>query len=221
MKPVVAIFAHPDDEAFGPSGTLAQFAKERDVYIICVTDGSEGLNSGDKTRELSEMRKEELLASAKLLGIKKVFFLGYKDGSLSNNLYHDVAEKIQKILGDLQPECLITYDMRGLSGHLDHIALSFISTYVFEQLSFINELWYFCITKQRRDLVTDYYIYFPPGYKKEEIDKTVNISDVWDLKIQAMQQHASQIHDVEKNLKAYGELPKEENFLVKKRVNSS
>jgi N-acetylglucosamine malate deacetylase 2 len=217
MSPVVAIFAHPDDEAFGPSGTLAQLAKKQDVYIICVTDGSAGINSSSKTQALADIRKEELLASAALLGIKKVFSLDYKDGSLSNKLYHEIAEKIQKILEDLQPERLITYDPRGISGHLDHIAVSFITTYVFEKQKTISELWYFCITEKRRELVKDYYIYFPPGYKKEEIDAVIDVSDVWDLKLQAMQKHESQRHDLEKNLKAYGRLPKEENFLIHKK----
>ncbi|MBP9816108.1 PIG-L family deacetylase [Candidatus Woesebacteria bacterium] len=39
MANIVAIFAHPDDEAFGPGGTLAKLSNEHDVYIICVTSG--------------------------------------------------------------------------------------------------------------------------------------------------------------------------------------
>lgn len=214
MKPVVAVFAHPDDEAFGPSGQLAKFAKERDVYIICVTDGGAGENSGDQTRPLSEIRKEELQASAALLGVKKVIFLDYPDGTLSNNLYHEVAEKIQKHLEELQPEILLTYENRGVSGHLDHIAVSLITSYLFERLEFVHELWYYCVTVKRREKFKNYYIYFPPGYKDEDITKKIAMSDVWDLKIAAMHKHKSQKHDVERVLKGYQELPKEENFII-------
>ena len=42
MKPLVCIFAHPDDEAFGPGGTIAKFAKKRPVYLICATKGESG-----------------------------------------------------------------------------------------------------------------------------------------------------------------------------------
>lgn len=219
MKPVVAVFAHPDDEAFGPGGTLTKFTKERDVYIICVTDGAAGENSGDQTRPLAELRKEELLASSKLLGIKDVIFLGYKDGELSNNLYHDVSEKITVELEKLQPEILLTYENRGVSGHLDHIAISLITTYVFERFDSAKELWYYCITERRRESFKDYFIYFPPGYKREDIDKVVDVSDVWDLKIEAMQKHESQAHDVERILKGYRDLPKEENFIILTKSN--
>jgi len=48
MKPLVCIFAHPDDEAFGPGGTIAKFAKQRPVYLICATKGESGKYKGKK-----------------------------------------------------------------------------------------------------------------------------------------------------------------------------
>src|SRR5215469_5790453 len=102
MKPVVGIFAHPDDEAFGPSGTLAKFAKEgRDVYIICVTRGDAGENHSDDTHALKDIREDELEASAKDLGVKDVIFFDFKDGTLSNNVYHEVAQKLKEKLEQL------------------------------------------------------------------------------------------------------------------------
>ena len=218
MKPVVAVFAHPDDEAFGPSGTLALLAKERDVYIICVTDGAAGMNSSQKTQELSAIRREELLASAKVLGIKEVFFLNYKDGELASNIYHKVAADIQELLERLDPEIVVTYELHGVSGHLDHIAVAFITTFVFEKLSAIQELWYYCVTAKRREAFKEYFIYFPPGYNKEQIDKVFDVTEVWGQKLQAMNKHESQMHDVERILAGYKELPKEENFIIRKRV---
>lgn len=215
MKPVVGIFAHPDDEVFGPGGTMAKFAREgRDVYLICVTDGDAGINSSGIDRDLGEIRKEELLASAEILGFKKVFFLGYKDGSLNNNLYHEVAEKITTILVDLQPELLITFEPRGVSGHIDHVAVSMITSFLFEKLSFVQEVWYYCITEAMRALYPSYFIYFPPGYKASEIEKVVDISSVWEQKEEATHKHASQKHDIETLLGVFLNQPKEEHFLL-------
>jgi N-acetylglucosamine malate deacetylase 2 len=203
MSAVLGIFAHPDDEAFGPGGTLATLAKEHDVYLICVTNGDAGINSSKKTKELGEIRREELLASSKIVGVKKVFFLNYKDGSLSHNIYHEIAEKVKDIISDLKPETLLTFEPRGVSGHLDHIAVSMIASYVFEEVDFVKELWYYCITEKARSLHEKYFIYFPPGYKASDISKTVDISAVWDKKVEAINEHESQKHDVDKILAIY------------------
>lgn len=215
MQTIVGIFAHPDDEAFGPSGTLALLSKAKSVYLICVTNGDAATGVADEA--LGKIRQQELHASAKILGIKEVFFLNFLDGSLSNNQYHIIAEKIEEILKKLQPELLITIENRGVSGHLDHIAVSMISSFVFEKLSFVKEIWYHCIDEDMRAKFPPYFIYMPQGYKKEQIDKIIDVSAVWDKKIQAMSQHQSQIKDVDKIEKIEKESPKEEYFLIKKK----
>jgi len=217
MSTVVGIFAHPDDEAFFTGGTIATLAKDHDVYTICITNGDAGENSSDKKGDIADIRREELQESGKTLGVRDTFFLGYKDGTLSNNLYHEIAEKIKKILEKLEPEILITFEMRGISGHLDHVATSLITTYVFNQAPFTKELWYVLSTEQMRESIKDYYIYWPPGYKKSEISKVIDIKPVWETKVAAMHKHESQMHDVKKILERLENLPKEENFLIVKK----
>jgi N-acetylglucosamine malate deacetylase 2 len=209
---VLAIFAHPDDEAFGAGGTLAKFTQTDDVYLICVTDG-DNLEGGKK---LGEIRQRELLNSAKILGIKKVFFLHYQDGSLNNNLYHEIAAKLQTYINKLKPQILLTFEIRGISGHLDHIAVSLITTYVFYKNKNIKELWYLIQIKQTTDKIKDYFIYFPPGLSKKDIDKTIDINKFIDIKIKAIKAHQSQAKDIENILKNLKDSPKEENFLVLK-----
>ncbi len=215
MKTIVGIFAHPDDETFGPGGTIAQFAKENNVYLICVTNGDWNVDHLDP--ELGVLRKKELQAAANKLGVKEVIFLEFHDGTLCNNCYHTVANKITEQLEKLHPDLLITLEPRGVSGHLDHIAVSMITSYVFIRLSFIQELWYFCISDAFDQFVQDYFIYFPPGYNKTAIDKVVSVSDVWSQKIAAMHEHQSQKKDIDTISKALSRIPKEEYFLIKKR----
>jgi LmbE family N-acetylglucosaminyl deacetylase len=215
MKTIVGIFAHPDDEAFGPSGTLTLLAKEHNVYLICVTNGDAA--NGKPDPELAKIRKEELEASAKLLGVKKVFFLEFGDGTLCNNVYHEVAEKIKKILTDLQPEQLITIEPKGISGHIDHIFVSMISSFIFQRTDFIKEIWYVCSPKEITKLIKDYFIYFPEGYDIEDIEKVIDVSSVWEIKKQAMLIHESQRKDAENILKRADLFPKNEYFLVKKK----
>lgn len=214
MKTLVCIFAHPDDEAFGPGGTIAKLSKRYDVYILCATKGEAGINSKNKEKAIAAIREKELVKSAKILGVKKVYFLGFEDGTLSNNLYHKLAEKIKEKLLELRPETIMTDEPRGVSGHIDHIVVSMATTFVFYQLPFLKTLWYYCLSERARAKVKNYFIYFPPGYKKSEIDKIVSIKDVWATKVKAMYAHQSQKHDIEKVLHNQKTLPRKEYFLV-------
>lgn len=217
MKTIVGVFAHPDDETFGPGGTLATFAQKRDqVYIICATNGETATGKLDK--KLGQERREELKKSAKILGIKKVFFLNFQDGTLSNNLYQPVAKKIKKILLDLKPDILITFEPHGVSGHIDHIFMSMVTQFLFPDIKSAKKLMMSCLPfKRTLNMHGKYFVYFPYGYTDEEIDEVVDISGIWDKKIEAMHQHVSQLADVKRILAQSKNFPKKEYFLVEEK----
>ena len=162
-KTVLCVIAHPDDEAFGPSGTLAKLAKIHDVHIVCVTDGESDPKFHPQGGNLATIRRDELQASAKVIGAKHVYFLGFKDGSLCNNLYHDVAEKLSNLCAQITPALLITTELRGVSGHLDHVAVSMITSYVYRQNRSIDAIWYNCISKSSSNLMKNYFVFFSGG----------------------------------------------------------
>lgn len=221
MKTIVAIFAHPDDEAMGPAGTIAKLAKTHDVHIICVTNGDAAGKTPEEKEAIAEIRKEELRKSAKILGVKEIHFLEYHDGELCNNMYHKLAEQIQKKLEAMRPKVVVTFEHRGVSGHIDHIVVSFVTTFVTCRLSFVKKTMYYCLNKRRREQITDYFIYYPKGYEENEIDEVVDISEEWEQKVKAMYCHQSQMHDVERVHKQLSELPKIECFLVKEKIPNS
>jgi LmbE family N-acetylglucosaminyl deacetylase len=209
MSEIVAIFAHPDDESFGPGGTIAKFAKTNNVYLICVT-------SGDKAGEPT-VREQELKDASALLGIKKVYFLRFADGELCNDIYHEIADACQKLLEEIKPQKLLTFEMRGVTGHIDHVATSMITTYLFYKLQYVSELWYYCISNIYRSMIKDYFIYFPSGYEKDEVDEVIDVSDVWNERMQSVLCHGSQEKDMKECFKDLNQLPKEEYFLVKRK----
>lgn len=218
MGKVCCIFAHPDDET-AAAGTIALLAQHQEVYIICATSGDGGENHlTDKHEMLPLVREDELRASAAVLGVKQVMFLGEIDGEISNSRYHEVAHKIINILEDIQPEILITFEPRGITGHIDHIGLSFIATYVFFHQQSAVKLMYACMPEEQRAHVSklpEYFIYFPPGYKKGDVDEVVDVSSVWEKKIAAIKSHASQKKDIESfMLPMFENSPKEEYFLI-------
>ena len=216
-KKLLAVFAHPDDEAFGPGGALAKYASEGvEIHLLCATRGEAGLWDeksqpkadrplAEKSKEnvqLHEVREKELLNSAKILGIKKVEFLDFIDGTLCNANYHSLAAKISKKINSFQPQVIMTLERLGVSGHLDHIAVSLTTTYAFLHTSFGNKLYYHCLPKENREKDLDnYFIYFPEGYDQDDITTRIDWSKYWDQKVKAMQQHQSQKQDVERILK--------------------
>lgn len=217
-KKLVCVFAHPDDEAFGPGGTIAKFAKDQDVYILCATKGEAG---GNGEKNIASIREKELQTSANILGVKRVDFLDFTDGQLCNSTYHDLAKKIKKHLDLIKPQTLLTFEPRGVSGHIDHITVSMVASYLFERLPYIKTLLYYCHTDWQvriiKKFLKDYFVYFPPGYKPSEIGLTVDIKPVWKIKEKAMRVHKSQIHDVNRILTFLKLMPKKEYFLVLKK----
>lgn len=218
-KTLACIFAHPDDEAFGPAGTIAKLASEHEVFLLCATRGEAGQNNLTKktAQQLNQIRESELRKSAKILGIKKVFFLDFIDGELCNNTYHKLAEKIMEVLDAIKPDTILTNEHRGNSGHIDHITISMVSSFVFEKLPYVKTIMYHCTSDKMKALNIGYFIYVPPGYKKSEVDLVVNIQPYWDIKVKAMHCHKSQMEDAKRILKRWENLPKEEYFLVRNK----
>lgn len=214
-KPVAfAIFAHPDDESFGPGGTIALLTQTHDVYCICATRGESGEDHSGTQHSLPEKREEELRRASAHLGVKQVFFLDFIDGELKNNSYHSVADKIGEITDKYSPEIFMTYEPNGISGHLDHIAVSMITTFVFYKKEYVRELHYFCLDEEQRGVGQTYFVYFPPGKKDSEISKRVDIMPVLDKKIAAIKEHKSQIRDVEVMLEKHKTKRLEECFII-------
>lgn len=191
-KKIVCIFAHPDDEAIGPGGSIAHFLNEGcKVYLICVTSGNAYGNI-----KLGEIRKREIQKSTKILGINKnnLYLLNFDDGSLNNNNYHQVVEKIERILLEIRPDTLLTYNQNGVSGHLDHVAVSMQTSYLFERLKFVKQILYFTQLKNIKKIIgKKYFVYFPEGSDKKDIDLEIDVSPYLDIKIKAIKTHSSQI----------------------------
>ena len=137
-RTLLGLFAHPDDESFGPGGTLARYAAEgADVHVIIATDGDAGSVEENHKREdgrtLAQVRGEELAKAVIALGITSVWNLPYRDsgmrGSADNehprSLIQQPVESLTAELVDyirrLRPQVILTHDPFGGYGHPDHI----------------------------------------------------------------------------------------------------
>jgi LmbE family N-acetylglucosaminyl deacetylase len=125
-KIILAVSAHPDDIEFSCGGTLFKFKeKGYEIFYVVATNGENGFKIGHKPKKQRVLiRNKEQLNSARLLSVKKVFFLNYKDGYLPNN--DELRDKIAKIIKKVKPEIIFTFDPANKSfdsvnlNHRDH-----------------------------------------------------------------------------------------------------
>ncbi len=139
-KPVLlTVMAHPDDETFGMGGTLALYASRgADVYLVCATRGEVGDVDPDLLKgfnSIAERREAELRCAAEKLGLKEVFFLGYRNSGMPGSADNrhpqalaaqpvdEVAAQVAHYIRKLRPQVVVTFDPIGGYRHPDHIAI--------------------------------------------------------------------------------------------------
>ena len=124
---VLAIFAHPDDETLCAGGTLAKYASAgADVRVVSLTKGGAGQirDAGAATRAtLPAVRERELHAAGKHLGLTEARCLDYPDGELAHVDRQGLVDLVSGMLGELEPDVVITFGPDGFSGHPDHVAV--------------------------------------------------------------------------------------------------
>jgi N-acetylglucosamine malate deacetylase 2 len=123
---VLVIFPHPDDEAFGVSGTIATHVNSgTPVTYACLTLGQMGRNLGNPpfaTREsLPLIRRKELKEAARVLGIQDLRMLGYRDKTIEFEDEKLLTDHLFSIVEEVNPSLVISF-YPGYSVHPDHDA---------------------------------------------------------------------------------------------------
>ena len=146
-KSLLLVHAHPDDETINNGATMAKYVAEgARITLVTCTRGEEGevlvpelahlASSHDDA--LGPHREKELAEAMKIIGVSDHRFLGaphriWRDSGMmgtepnsrpdvfwSANI-DDAAQELVKIILEMRPDVLITYDTNGGYGHPDHI----------------------------------------------------------------------------------------------------
>jgi LmbE family N-acetylglucosaminyl deacetylase len=139
---LMAVHAHPDDEATGTGGVLAKAAAEgiRTVLVTCTDgrcgDGPDGVKPGEPGHNpdaVVQMRQTELEKSCAVLNVSHLELLNYADsgmmgwptndapGSFWSTPVDDAAARLAELIREYEPDVVVTYDENGFYGHPDHI----------------------------------------------------------------------------------------------------
>jgi len=142
---MMAVHAHPDDEASSTGGVLALYSSQgiQTVVVTCTNgefgDGTGGVKPGQDGHDkqaVAEQRLAELRESCAILGVTDLELLGYHDSGMPEWEYKDrpdafcnipqaqVVARLTGLIEKYRPQVLITYDDRGLYQHPDHVQAS-------------------------------------------------------------------------------------------------
>jgi len=193
--PVLAVFAHPDDAEICAGGAMAKWAATgREVHLLILTNGDRG--SGDPTasrEELAATRRQETEAAVEVLGLASARVLSTHDGELENTsiLREAVTRRIREVRAETVVSCdptAVFFENRYYN-HSDHRTAGWIALdscfpgsgnphFFSEQLG---------EGLQTQD-VFDVWL----GWSNEP-NRTEDVTGFFDVKIQALARHASQI----------------------------
>ena len=236
-RTVVFFHAHPDDEAIFTGGTMALLAAAgRRVVLVVATAGEQGEPSARVGPDvpLAVRRMGETARAAECLGAQRVEFLGYRDsgheaaapagrpaGAFADAPVAEASARLAGILAEERAAALVSYDARGIYGHVDHVQVHRVglaaaaraavptvyeSTVDREYLHFVEThlVVEATIAAQPERVAGGWRSSLggtaglglaaaPLGLSSVEVDCTVDVRTVLPLKRRAMAAHASQI----------------------------
>lgn len=197
---VLGVFAHPDDPEFFAGATFARWAMDgAEITFVIATSGDKGSDDPAMTGEsLAEIREEEERCAARVLGVKEVVFLRYKDGELFPTLA--LRRDITRMIRLKQPDIVVTLDPTvfwrgtGSINHPDHRAigaatLEAVFPAARDRLNFIE------LERDEGLLPHKALTVYIAG--AAEPTHTVDVTDSIDRKIASLREHRSQIADMD------------------------
>ena len=142
-RSLLLVHAHPDDESIGTGATMAKYAAEgtRVTLVTCTLGELGEIIPPDLSHllpdELGQHRIVELDRACRALGVDDHRFLGgegkYRDSGMMGLPDNDdprcfwqasveeAAADLVKVIEEVAPDVIVTYDANGFYGHPDHI----------------------------------------------------------------------------------------------------
>ncbi len=209
-RKILLVGAHPDDNDFGAGATVAKATRQgAEVVYLIATTGQRGSSDENMTAgKLSAIRKKEQEAAAEVLGVRAVHFLEYVDGELVPDLR--LKEQIVTNLRRHRPDFVFTmdpsfyyYKNAGFVNHSDHRAIgeaTLDACYPLARdlLSFPKDIEAGLKPHKVKEI-------FLHSFVPENANFYVDVTDTFDIKIEALSRHKSQVGDLRRVAQRIGE----------------
>ncbi len=191
---ILAVFAHPDDESYGPAGTLAKYTVNgHHVSLVTLTQGEAGSLGGAKKmgeKALAKKRVEELACAAKALQIPDLSVFNLPDKGLERIPAEEGIYLIMQEIRRVNPDVVITFHQEGISGHPDHRTVSHWTFQAVKRIDRNIRLFYYGVSPQQAKKVTGRKLFpIPP----EEITHCIEVGEYLSYKFKAIRCHQTQM----------------------------
>lgn len=128
-RSLLAVYAHPDDPDVSAGGTVARWADAGcEVHVCICADGDKGsLDPATDPLALSALRRSEVNAAGKVLGVREHHWLGFLDGELDDA--RALRARLVGLVRHLRPEVVMSADPTAVFfgghyvNHYDHRAV--------------------------------------------------------------------------------------------------
>ncbi|WP_457751025.1 PIG-L deacetylase family protein [Thermococcus sp.] len=191
VEKVLCIEPHPDDCVIGLGGTIKKLTSAGiEVIYLLLTDGSMGTtDDGISNHELALTRLKEEKESAEMLGVDKIITLDFVDTELPYD--REARKEIVTVIRKEKPEMVLMPDpWLPYESHPDHrrTGLLGIEAVSFSGLPNFNQTDLVAGLEPHSVSAIGFYYTHKPNY-------FVDITDLMDLKLEAIQKHKSQFTD--------------------------
>ena len=134
MTEKILVFgAHPDDQVFGPGGTLIKYAREGKEILIVTFSKGEGTHPWLKEDVIIEMRKKENEKVNKEIGVTNTIYFGLKDNQLAKEAKEqNTISKVKDIIREFSPNKIFTHT--AFDPYPDHKTVHKIIVEAFDEL---------------------------------------------------------------------------------------
>jgi LmbE family N-acetylglucosaminyl deacetylase len=197
---IVTVWAHPDDESYLAGGLMA-LARCLGQPVTCVTATNGDAAACEPERErLGRLRRLELTAALRRLGVQDQVLLGLPDGGCATVPDELAIERIGAVLRERRPDTIVTFGPDGFTGHADHRAVSRWTVAAAARTCPTARILFPAVTASMlahdRD-VHDRFDLFGPGLPTvvapDDVSVGLRLSGRWlDVKVQALLAHTSQ-----------------------------
>lgn len=193
-KSILVLCAHNDDQILGAGGTLIKYIRKGYELTTVIFSYGEASLPHEKDDITIQTRIQEGEESDKILGGKRIIFLGLKDFKLSEEVKDKkVKEKIINILNNIKPEKVFTHSSN--ENHPDHKAVNRLVTELIKEKKIKCDVYAFhvwsLISLKNRDQprlvvdVSDTFRQKIKSFKCHKSQKMTGFSVLWNIYLQA------------------------------------